>query len=819
MQPISPACGVVECSPHEPDTGRPPVLYGDQTMPRTITETAHFNITARRYAAGGHCFARPAEGQAAAIRRMMTAHRMPSKRAGSGWSGDVKRDFPLYRPGMSTAQYVALYEAGLSGCLRLTGGADFWAPLNTEPATLYEGGALDFAAERVEIEAEPAPVEAAAADAVQPVAPATCTHVAEFLGLPAVAEFLGDAEPVADAAAEPVAAEPEPVEAPAPAPAPRQPAAPVFPLFARLAIERLQADSALRSPAQLAEFLAAYAATYGEQCADETGAAVLAYCVSRWPEDFNPGPVEAEPAAPITIEAREPAAVADDGGFSKRVTTAAAYISTGRRTSRAFDSCFEMWDGDAVAVALIRRAEKRPGTNLAANIWRYLARHSVEASAARQPAGLTLAEWSRALVAERAPAADAPAATAAPAASPEEIRAELVAIEAEILALAPAKYSRGQYGSDIEAAAKSRAVPAEIRARRQELRSALRAAVAAVDPAALPAPGGICGLILHNVMVPIVNAAAGGAPDPAAILAAAAKSEEGGRAVLASCAGLPTEAHARQTLADCLEVARRLRAMVPAEPVPPSADAAEPAPVASMPARILAEMAGRSPGDMLTGKGFAHYCNGGTTHSLIVAAPDEVARWDAAARALADAGALVRYVSPQGLPDAYALPIAAPDAPDPAEVSRLAETAARLRIPAAEIRARAVNMRAAPAPRAGLVLWRDFWGPADARRARGARVAPSRAAGRPGPAAPGWRAARAGPNPAGVPLALARGSPPVAGFLSPRALATRSLGLPRVAGFLVPEVRAGPLRLTHAHLPSTQDPQRHAAHSEPRETR
>lgn len=119
----------------------------------------------------------------------------------------------------------------------------------------------------------------------------------------------------------------------------------------------------------------------------------------------NPGAPVATHSAPIA----EPVALAthsapvDDGGFSRRVDTAAAYISGGRRTSRTFDSCFEMWDGDAVAVALLRRAEKRPGTRLAANLSRYLARHHVEAAADRQPTGLSLAEWSRALIKAREP--------------------------------------------------------------------------------------------------------------------------------------------------------------------------------------------------------------------------------------------------------------------------------------------------------------------------------------------------------------------------------------------------------------------------------
>lgn len=67
--------------------------------------------------------------------------------------------------------------------------------------------------------------------------------------------------------------------------------------------------------------------------------------------------------------------------FAGRVNYAAAVISAGRRTSRAFDNCFENSDGDAVCAALIRRAAKNE--KLAANLWRYVCRHSAEEAAAR----------------------------------------------------------------------------------------------------------------------------------------------------------------------------------------------------------------------------------------------------------------------------------------------------------------------------------------------------------------------------------------------------------------------------------------------------
>ena len=62
--------------------------------------------------------------------------------------------------------------------------------------------------------------------------------------------------------------------------------------------------------------------------------------------------------------------VNDPDNFAGRVNYAAQVISRGGSTSRTFDSCFENYDGDAVAVALARRAEKNP--KLAANMPRYL---------------------------------------------------------------------------------------------------------------------------------------------------------------------------------------------------------------------------------------------------------------------------------------------------------------------------------------------------------------------------------------------------------------------------------------------------------------
>lgn len=63
--------------------------------------------------------------------------------------------------------------------------------------------------------------------------------------------------------------------------------------------------------------------------------------------------------------------------FRQRVAFAANVISQGRNTTRAFDGCFECFDGDAVALALLRRVQKNPTSKLSQNIWNYLSQSTV----------------------------------------------------------------------------------------------------------------------------------------------------------------------------------------------------------------------------------------------------------------------------------------------------------------------------------------------------------------------------------------------------------------------------------------------------------
>lgn len=71
----------------------------------------------------------------------------------------------------------------------------------------------------------------------------------------------------------------------------------------------------------------------------------------------------------------------DPENFRGRVNYAAKVIAYGHSPSRAFDNCFENYDGDEVATVIVRRARKN--RRLAANLHRYLSIASIEAAAER----------------------------------------------------------------------------------------------------------------------------------------------------------------------------------------------------------------------------------------------------------------------------------------------------------------------------------------------------------------------------------------------------------------------------------------------------
>ncbi|RWR30451.1 hypothetical protein D2T29_12325 [Sinirhodobacter populi] len=87
--------------------------------------------------------------------------------------------------------------------------------------------------------------------------------------------------------------------------------------------------------------------------------------------------------------------------FVGRVNLAASYISSSRNTSRSFDTCFEMYDGDAVSTALYRRVQKNPSSKLAQNIWRYLSQNTVIPTALENAHRIDLTAWARELREQR----------------------------------------------------------------------------------------------------------------------------------------------------------------------------------------------------------------------------------------------------------------------------------------------------------------------------------------------------------------------------------------------------------------------------------
>lgn len=78
--------------------------------------------------------------------------------------------------------------------------------------------------------------------------------------------------------------------------------------------------------------------------------------------------------------------------FAGRVNYAAKVISEGRNTSRAFDNCFENYDGDEVLAALVLRSQCNE--MLAARLPRYINADSI-ASIRRAFEGVTARQISK----------------------------------------------------------------------------------------------------------------------------------------------------------------------------------------------------------------------------------------------------------------------------------------------------------------------------------------------------------------------------------------------------------------------------------------
>ncbi len=87
--------------------------------------------------------------------------------------------------------------------------------------------------------------------------------------------------------------------------------------------------------------------------------------------------------------------VYDSDNFAGRVNYAVTGTLRGT-DSRHFDTCFEMFDGDAVMLGVLRRAAKNP--RLAAALPRRFAPHALDRAALEAKcAGRSLADWAREL--------------------------------------------------------------------------------------------------------------------------------------------------------------------------------------------------------------------------------------------------------------------------------------------------------------------------------------------------------------------------------------------------------------------------------------
>ena len=87
--------------------------------------------------------------------------------------------------------------------------------------------------------------------------------------------------------------------------------------------------------------------------------------------------------------------VYDSENFSGRVSFACAHIARRGGDTRHFDTCFEMYDGTAVAIGVYRRSLKNP--KIAANIWKYLGRDIVMAEVEEFKHVTNLAQFAREL--------------------------------------------------------------------------------------------------------------------------------------------------------------------------------------------------------------------------------------------------------------------------------------------------------------------------------------------------------------------------------------------------------------------------------------
>ena len=443
-----------------------------------------------------------------------------------------RRVYPKFSAGDSTAEYVHRYWVanGFSDDHR-----KFFAPLNTQPATLYTG---EDTHELFDDAGTSAPVESAPVMAIEPAAPCEPAPVSTApIDSPEPVTTAPDApmDPAAVDRAPDAPIEPAPVEAWPPLQPMMRPAEHIarLPLFARLAIERIDADSDLRTGAKLDELLRAYAAQYRETCDDYTRQSAHAIASRRFwnfrPDDAPIAPAAIVPAAdpaPVCEPVESPALQAtrahqwmthaarrvywvhcETARFSRELGPLPFGSMFRRPRSPGFMPDFlapEIRAHRAAVAAAVRadRAAKRAPVDPAPRADAAPVDTGAAPGGWMRPATGMLSEsetraWPSAEPVESAPTpgyafpADALPATHSDAApvDVDTMRAQLCAVEDAILAAAPRKFSDGQYGGDIEAAARSRSVPAELKLRRKTLRAMISAARdAAADAAPVPVP-------------------------------------------------------------------------------------------------------------------------------------------------------------------------------------------------------------------------------------------------------------------------------------------------------------------------------------------
>ena len=173
------------------------------------------------------------------------------------------RAYPKFAPGDSTKEYVRAFEM-LNGARNLAPGFYDLEALNCEPCILYTGE------DTHETIADDAPSSREAPQALETAAP-----------VPMVQDAAPDA-PALDSVAMPTHPAPVPTIGAVFQRLANETPLHYLPLFVRLAIERADADSDLRTSAKVCELISAYGKTYGQTADASEIASALHICRRRF---------------------------------------------------------------------------------------------------------------------------------------------------------------------------------------------------------------------------------------------------------------------------------------------------------------------------------------------------------------------------------------------------------------------------------------------------------------------------------------------------------------------------------------------------------